>query len=109
MISGIEAWVTENNPKYANRIIKTVKGLCKGSQLDKTLILTKSLTAQCLHTLLLTQLSNRCTSTDISAMPISLVLSLMVLGIVRDITSTIKISSNAYPNIIVEKEIRFTR
>ena len=28
----------------------------------KTLILTKLLTAQCLHTLLLTQLSNRCTS-----------------------------------------------
>ena len=23
--SGIEAWVTENNPKYANRIIKQLK------------------------------------------------------------------------------------
>ena len=25
--SGIEAWVTENNPKYANRIIKQLKAL----------------------------------------------------------------------------------
>ena len=24
--SGIETWVTENNPKYANRIIKQLKG-----------------------------------------------------------------------------------
>ena len=31
--SGIEAWVTENNPKYAKPYHKTVKGLCKGSQL----------------------------------------------------------------------------
>lgn len=27
--SGIEAWVTENNPKYANRIIKQLKALQK--------------------------------------------------------------------------------
>ena len=25
--SGIEAWVTENNPKYANRIIKQLKAV----------------------------------------------------------------------------------
>ena len=32
--SGIEAWVTENNPKYANRIIKQLKNFKKAHGLD---------------------------------------------------------------------------
>ena len=32
--SGIEAWVTENNPKYANRIIKQLKVFKKSHNLD---------------------------------------------------------------------------
>lgn len=32
--SGIEAWVTENNPKYANRIIKQLKTFKKANGLD---------------------------------------------------------------------------
>jgi transposase len=32
--SGIEAWVTENNPKYANRIIKQLKAFKKSHGLD---------------------------------------------------------------------------
>ena len=32
--SGIEAWVTENNPKYANRIIKQLKAFKKSHNLD---------------------------------------------------------------------------
>ena len=32
--SGIEAWVTENNPKYANRIIKQLKAYKKAKNLD---------------------------------------------------------------------------
>lgn len=32
--SGIEAWVTENNPKYANRIIKQLKAFKKANHLD---------------------------------------------------------------------------
>ncbi len=32
--SGIEAWVTENNPKYANRIIKQLKAYKKSRGLD---------------------------------------------------------------------------
>ncbi|MBP3459696.1 MAG: transposase [Lachnospiraceae bacterium] len=32
--SGIEAWVTENNPKYANRIIKQLKAFKKATGLD---------------------------------------------------------------------------
>ena len=32
--SGIEAWVTENNPKYANRIIRQLKAYKKAKSLD---------------------------------------------------------------------------
>ena len=32
--SGIEAWVTENNPKYASRIIKQLKSLKKANGMD---------------------------------------------------------------------------
>lgn len=32
--SGIEAWLTENNPKHANRIIKQIKAYKKSKRLD---------------------------------------------------------------------------
>jgi hypothetical protein len=32
--SGIEAWVTENNPKYANKIIKQLKAYAKANHFD---------------------------------------------------------------------------
>lgn len=32
--SRVEAWVTENNPKYANHIIKQLKSLKKANGLD---------------------------------------------------------------------------
>jgi len=32
--SGIEAWVTENNPKYTNRIIKQLKAYAKAHHFD---------------------------------------------------------------------------
>ena len=34
--SGIEAWVTENNPKYANRIIKQLKAFKKANKLNNS-------------------------------------------------------------------------
>jgi len=34
--SGIEAWVTENNPKYANKIIKQLKAYAKTMNFDKS-------------------------------------------------------------------------
>ena len=34
--SGIEAWVTENNPKYADRIIRQVKAYAKAMKFDKS-------------------------------------------------------------------------
>ena len=33
--SGIEAFVTENNPKYANRIIRQLKAYVKANSFDK--------------------------------------------------------------------------
>ena len=33
--SGIKSWVTENNPKYANRIIKQLEAFAKANDLDK--------------------------------------------------------------------------
>lgn len=34
--SGIEAWVTENNPKYANKVIKQLKAYAKANHFDST-------------------------------------------------------------------------
>jgi hypothetical protein len=34
--SGIEAWVTENNPKYANRIIRQLKAYAKANHFDSS-------------------------------------------------------------------------
>jgi len=34
--SGIEAWVKENNPKFANRIVKQLKAYAKSKNLDKS-------------------------------------------------------------------------
>jgi hypothetical protein len=34
--SGIEAWVTENNPKYANRIIRQLKSYAKANHFDSS-------------------------------------------------------------------------
>ncbi len=46
--SGIEAWVAENNPKYADRIIKQLKAYAKAHNYDRTMTLIKRLTAPCL-------------------------------------------------------------
>lgn len=61
--SGIEAWVMENNPKYANRIIKQLKAFAKANNLDKSYVLIRLPMAPCLRMLLRIRQSNRCTST----------------------------------------------
>ena len=47
--SGIEAWVTENNPKYANRIIKQLKAF-KKANLMIPMTPIKQPIIPCLHT-----------------------------------------------------------
>lgn len=66
--SGIEAWVTENNPKYANRIIKQLKSFKKPMVWMIPLTPIKPPTAPCLPIPLPTPQSSRCISTGISAM-----------------------------------------
>lgn len=77
--SGIEAWVTENNPKYANRIIKQLKAFAKAHNFDKNYDPYKAAYGLCPLMLPPTRRSSRCISTDISAMPINSVSSPMVL------------------------------
>ena len=70
--SGIEAFVTENNPKYANRIISQLKAYKKAMGLDDSMTLTKLLTNPCLPMRLQTRTLNSFISMDISAMCSSL-------------------------------------
>jgi hypothetical protein len=53
--SGIEAFVTENNPKYANKIIKQLRHTRKRLILINLMIPTRLLIKQCLLMLLLIQ------------------------------------------------------
>ena len=80
--SGIEAWVTENNPKYANRIIKQLKAFKKSHNLDDSYEL---LMALCQLMRLPIRQSSRCTSMDISVTPINL--ALLRTGLVLFVTS----------------------
>ena len=58
--SGIEARVTENNPKYANRIIKQLKALKKQTNLMIPMTPIKQPIIQCLHTPLPIPPSDKC-------------------------------------------------
>ena len=78
--SGIEAWVTENNPKYANRIIKQLKAFKKSHNLDDSYDPYKAAYGSMpTHAASIRQ-SSRCTSMDISATPINLASLQMVLA-----------------------------
>ena len=73
--SGIEAFVTENNPKYANRVIKQLKAYAKAQGFDKSYAPIKQPMVPCLPMLLPTLKSNSCISMGISAMSSSSALS----------------------------------
>lgn len=49
--SEIEAWVIENNPKYANRIIKQLKAFAKANNFDKNYDPYKAAYVSCQHML----------------------------------------------------------
>ena len=75
--SGIEAFVTENNPKYANRIIKQLKAYAKAQGFDKSyMILIKLPMVPCLLMLLLILRLSSSISMGIFAMSSSSALSL---------------------------------
>lgn len=71
--SGIELYVTENNPKTLNALIKKLI-----TKIIPMLILTKWLMGLCLHRLLLVRMQNRCTSMGISVTLTSLLFLPMI-------------------------------
>ena len=102
--SGIEAWVTENNPKYANRIIKQLKAFAKAHNFDKNFDPYKaaygSMPAHATANPAIQQMyinGHFCYAYKFGIVTNG-------LGIVRDITFYNKDFLNAHPNIIVEKK-----
>lgn len=88
--SGIEAWVTENNPKYANQIIKQLKAFKKAKQLDDSMLLINALTAPCLPIQQMYINGHFCYAYKFS--------------IVRDISFYNKSFLDAHPDIIIGKK-----
>jgi len=102
--SGIEAWVTENNPKYANRIIKQLKAFKKAHNLDDSYDPYKAAYGS--------MPSHAAVNPAIQQMYINghfcyafkFGIITNGLGIVRDITFYNKEFLIAHPDIIVEKK-----
>jgi len=101
--SGIEAWVTENNPKYTNRIIKQLKAFKKVNKLNASYDPYKAAYSS--------MPSHSAANPAIQQMYInghfcySYKFGIITgLGIVRDITFYNKDFLGAHPDIIIEKK-----
>ncbi|WP_270396122.1 transposase, partial [Mediterraneibacter massiliensis] len=98
--SGIEAWVTENNPKYANRIIKQLKAFAKAHNFDPYKAAYGSMPTHAAANPAIQQMyinGHFCYAYKFGIVTNG-------LGIVRDITFYNKDFLNAHPDIIVEKK-----
>lgn len=102
--SGIEAWVTENNPKYANRIIKQLKAFKKSHNLDNSYdpykaaygsMPTHAASNQAIQQMYIN--GHFCYAYKFGIITNG-------LGIVRDISFYNKDFLNAHPDIVVEKK-----
>lgn len=102
--SGIEAWVTENNPKYANRIIKQLKAFKKSHNLDDSYdpykaaygaMPTHAASNQAIQQMYIN--GHFCYAYKFGIIT-------NVLGIVRDISFYNKDFLNAHPDIVIEKK-----
>ena len=102
--SGIEAWVTENNSKYANRIIKQLKDFKKSHNLDDSYdpykaaygsMPTHATSNQAIQQMYIN--GHFCYAYKFGIITNG-------LGIVRDITFYNKDFLQAHPDIVVEKE-----
>lgn len=102
--SGIETYVAENNPKYANRIIKQLKAYAKANNLDDSYDPYKAAYGS--------MPSHAASNQAIQQMYINghfcyaykFGIITNGLGIVRDITFYNKDFLNAHPDIVVEKK-----
>lgn len=102
--SGVEAWVTENNPKYANRIIKQLKTFKKTHNLDDSYDPYKaaygSIPSHAAANPAIQQMyinGHFCYAFKFGVVTNG-------LGIIRDITFYNKDFLEAHPDIIVEKK-----
>ena len=102
--SGIEAWVTENNPKYTNRIIKQLKAFKKSHNLDDSYdpykaaygsMPTHAASNQAIQQMYIN--GHFCYAYKFGIVTNG-------LGIVRDITFYNKEFLKAHPDIVVEKK-----
>ena len=102
--SGIEAWVTENNPKYVNRIIKQLKAFKKSHNLDDSYdpykaaygsMPTHAASNQAIQQMYIN--GHFCYAYKFGIVTNG-------LGIVRDITFYNKEFLKAHPDIVVEKK-----
>ncbi len=102
--SGIEAWVTENNSKYANRIIKQLKAFKKSHNLDDSYdpykaaygsMPTHATSNQAIQQIYIN--GHFCYAYKFGIITNG-------LGIVRDITFYNKDFLQAHPDIVVEKK-----
>ena len=93
--SGIEAWVTENNSKYANRIIKQLKAFKKSHNLDDSYDPYKAAYGS---------MPTHATSNGHFCYAYKFGIITNGLGIVRDITFYNKDFLQAHPDIVVEKK-----
>lgn len=102
--SGIEAWVTENNPKYANRIIKQLKAFKKVHNLDDSYDPYKAAYGSMPpHAAANPQIQQMYINGHFCyAFKFGLVTN--GLGIVRNITFYNKTFLDAHPDIVVEKK-----
>lgn len=106
--SGIEAFVTENNPKYANRIIKQLKAYAKAQGFDKSYDPYKAAYGS--------MPSHASANPEIKQLYINghfcYVFKFGIvtngLGIIRHISFYNKDFMTSHPDIVVEKEIRFS-
>ena len=102
--SGIEAFVAENNPKYANRIIRQLKAYAKANHFDKNYDPYKAAYGSMPTHASANQRLNSYTSTVISVMSSNLASSPMVLEL-SDISLFItKLLCLPIPDIAVEKK-----
>lgn len=102
--SGIEAWVAENNPKYANRIIRQLKAFAKANNLGKSydpyMAAYGSMPAHAASNQAIQQMyinGHFCYAYKFGIVTNG-------LGIVRDITFYNKDFLKAHPDIVVEKK-----
>ena len=102
--SGIEAWVTENNPKYANRIIKQLKAFKKSHKLGDSYDPYKAAYGSMPPHAASNQAIQQMYINGHFCYAYKFGILTNGLGIVRDITFYNKDFLNAHPDIVVGKK-----